>query len=85
MTPFEYLLRYRIYVSAIKLCQPENALLSIAELADASGFGNASYYNKIFKKYLHCTPSEYRQKNGMITSPCRNILPGDTEFFHPLP
>ena len=32
----------------------------IGEIAGMVGFNNISYYNKMFRKYMHMTPKEYR-------------------------
>lgn len=62
LTPFEYLLKYRIFYS-IKLMQRRNPdTETIADLATAVGFSNISYFNKVFKKYLNMTPTEYKKK-----------------------
>lgn len=60
-TPFEFLTRYRVY-SAINLinCDPKN--LSISEIALQTGFNSSSYFNKQFKKYTGCTPSDLRNR-----------------------
>lgn len=34
--------------------------LSITDIALECGFDNISYFNRVFKKELHCTPSEFR-------------------------
>lgn len=60
MSPFEYLMKYRIYESTKKLMDPEQKFHSIADLALAVGFNNTSYFNKLFKKFLGCTPTYYR-------------------------
>lgn len=57
-TPFDYLLKYRISKSLDDLINTSD---SISMIALNSGFGSISYYNKIFKKYMNCTPSEYRK------------------------
>ena len=54
-------MQHRIYESALMLQRDTHSTISIQELARQSGFNNASYYNKIFKKYLSCTPMEYRE------------------------
>lgn len=59
-TPFEYLMHYRVYRSAIIMQRQDQSKVSISSLASSCGFNNASYFNKIFKKYLGITPSEYR-------------------------
>lgn len=60
MTPFEYLMKYRIYESTRKLMDPAHKSDSIADLALSVGFNNISYFNKLFKKFLGCTPTYYR-------------------------
>ena len=62
LSPFEYLMRYRILKACdimIKSRQDE----SISELALNVGFNSASYFNKLFKKYVGCTPSEFKKQS----------------------
>lgn len=61
MTPFEYLMKYRIFVAAGMLCD-NNSEDSIATLASSVGFNSSSYFNKLFRKYLKCTPTQYKAK-----------------------
>lgn len=61
MTPFEYLMHYRILQAADQILKNQKGKLSISELASLVGFNNTSYFNKLFKEYLGCTPSEYRK------------------------
>lgn len=61
LTPFEYLMRYRILQAADKILQHDRNTTSISELAISVGFNNTSYFNKLFKKYFNCTPTEYRK------------------------
>lgn len=61
LPPFDYLQMYRIYASALRMQHGGNETESIASLAAGVGFNNTSYYNKIFKKYLSCTPRQYRE------------------------
>ncbi|MCM1161837.1 MAG: AraC family transcriptional regulator [Roseburia sp.] len=58
LTPFEYLMKYRIFIAAGMIRENKNT--SIAALASSVGFNSSSYFNKLFKKYLGCTPTEYR-------------------------
>lgn len=58
--PFDYVLKYRIYMSAMMMQRGEYAT-SVNGLAQAAGFNNASYFNKIFKTYLGMTPTKYRE------------------------
>ena len=37
---------------------------SVIEISLKSGFNNVTYFNRIFKKYIGCTPSEFRSKNS---------------------
>lgn len=59
MTPFEYLMEYRILKATDKLLESKE---SISNIAFEVGFNGISYFGKIFKKYMNCTPSEYRIK-----------------------
>ena len=61
LTPFEYLIKYRIFESTRKIMRGEDVANSISDLAASVGFNNVSYYNKLFKKLVHCTPTEYRK------------------------
>lgn len=61
MTPFEYLMKYRILQAANRILQNDRSMTSISELAVSVGFNNTSYFNKLFKKYFDCTPTEYRK------------------------
>lgn len=36
-------------------------MMSFSELATTVGFNNVSYFNKVFKTFLGCTPTEYRK------------------------
>lgn len=71
ITPFEYLMKFRIFESTRKMMRQDAEAKSISSLAASVGFNSTSYYNKLFKKYLHCTPTEYMQslKNSPIQNP----------------
>lgn len=68
LTPFEYLLRFRIFEAARKIQQKETEADTISELAASVGFNSPSYFNKIFKKYLLCTPLEYKRRSANVDS-----------------
>lgn len=70
LSPIEYLMKYRIMESAKYMQRKTHE--SISEIAGAVGFNNTSYFNKIFKKFIGCTPTEYRQ------SLRRNIHPTES-------
>ena len=36
--------------------------LSVSQVASSVGFASQSYFNKIFQKYILCTPSEYKKR-----------------------
>jgi AraC-like DNA-binding protein/quercetin dioxygenase-like cupin family protein len=59
MSATTYLNSYRINKSVSLLEETDK---EISEIAGLCGFNNISYYNKIFRRYMHCTPSEYRRE-----------------------
>ncbi|URZ17894.1 AraC family transcriptional regulator [Clostridium felsineum] len=59
ITPFEYLMEYRVSKASELLLKSNKAISTIA--LDV-GFNGISYFGKVFKKYRNCTPSEYRNK-----------------------
>ncbi len=59
MTPFSYLLQYRLRKS-IELLR--NGELSITEIAGDTGFSTVSYYIEKFKEYTGYSPHVYRKK-----------------------
>lgn len=61
MTPFEYLMKYRIFIAAGLLCN-EDSDDSVATLASKVGFNSSSYFNKLFRKYMNCTPTQYKAR-----------------------
>ncbi|MCR4584552.1 MAG: AraC family transcriptional regulator [Lachnospiraceae bacterium] len=62
LTPFEYLLKYRIFEAARRLQKNDPTAASMQKLSDTVGFNTPSYFNRIFKKYLDATPGEYRDR-----------------------
>lgn len=65
-TPFEYLLKYRIFHAAKLIQHQDPSANSISNLALSVGFGNISYFNKVFKRYLHMTPTEYKKDQSNL-------------------
>ena len=52
------------YLNFVRVCKAETMLKNGASISDASyksGFSSLSYFNRIFKKYKHYTPSEFRK------------------------
>ena len=58
-SPIVYLNRYRTNQSAYML---RNTNKSISEISFLCGFNNGSYFDKMFMRFMKCTPSEYRRK-----------------------
>lgn len=56
-TPIEFLNTYRLEQACVLLI---NTSLSITEIACNTGFYDASYFVKVFKKYKNITPKKYR-------------------------
>lgn len=56
----DYLCHRRIKVAEELLARPD---LSITEVALQAGFPSISTFNRLFKQYKNCTPSEYRSRN----------------------
>ncbi len=73
ITPFEYLIKYRVY-SATHLIVCNINELSISEIAMKTGFNSSSYFNKMFRKYIGCTPSEFRKTADINLSNTRELL-----------
>ncbi len=57
-TPFTYLLEYRIRKAADELRDTDKP---VTDIAYACGFSGTSYFSKIFRKIMKCTPSAYRR------------------------
>lgn len=62
VTPIEYLMKYRIFRATQMLQHGDPEAHSMSSLAFSVGFNNASYFNKVFRQFLGCTPSEYKGK-----------------------
>lgn len=58
-TVIEYLNRYRIQQSISLIREGE---VPISELGNICGVGDYKYFNHVFKKYVGCSPKEYRKK-----------------------
>ncbi len=57
MTIFDYILYLRIQNSLPLLGKTD----SITEVASTVGFESPSYYSQIFKRYMKCTPRQYKK------------------------
>ncbi|WP_438444504.1 AraC family transcriptional regulator [Gorillibacterium sp. sgz5001074] len=58
-TPMEYVLMRRLEHSCLLLRDPER---SITDVAEQSGFRDANYFARQFRKAYGCSPTEYRRK-----------------------
>lgn len=76
VSPGKYLTRVRIEYAKL-LLQDEDA--SVTYAAEASGFANANYFAKVFRKETGMSPSEYLEtiprKKGPLRGPERGPLP----------
>lgn len=61
---FDYIMRYRIEKSLPLLKNTKN---SITDISLQTGFQNSSYFAKIFKQEVGCTPKEYRKQTKGVT------------------
>lgn len=80
MTPFEYLMKYRIFEAAKKMIEHSDNPISVADIALSVGFNNTSYFNKLFKKFMGCTPTYYRTHK----IPLQNIAQNNGPFSIPV-
>lgn len=53
-------------------CLLVGSTLSIAEIAQESGFSSHRYFHECFQKHFLCTPGEYRKKSGNLHGPKRD-------------
>lgn len=60
ISPIVYLNRYRIQKSTFLLLDSNR---SISDISLSCGFNNSSYYNKLFMRYMGCTPTEFRKRS----------------------
>ena len=62
MTAIEYLNYYRIGVACDRL---KEGTAPVSDIALECGYNNISYFNRTFRRYMHCTPGEYRKKGNI--------------------
>jgi len=61
-----YLNRERIHIAEALLIEPN---VTITEVAMRSGFGSLATFNRVFKEYKRCTPSQYKMLHGQHIHP----------------
>ena len=58
ITPIQYLKQYRLQQAAKQLLTTS---FKISDIAGNCGFSDMSYFTKVFRQQLGCTPSDYRK------------------------
>lgn len=61
VTPINYLQNYRIRMAARRLVETDDTVIEISE---SVGFNDNSYFGRVFRKYMHCTPSDFRRRHS---------------------
>ena len=64
-SPIDFLNNYRLQMSAEKLVTTSE---QITEIAYACGFGQPSYFNRLFLKEYNMTPNQYRKTHARMKS-----------------
>ena len=64
-SPIDFLNNYRLQMSAEKLVTTSE---QITEIAYACGFGQPSYFNRLFSKEYNMTPNQYRKQHARMKS-----------------
>lgn len=59
MTPAEYIQSYRLQMACRLLADSRDPVTSICQTC---GLGSSSYFGKVFREHMGCTPMEYRRK-----------------------
>ena len=62
-TPLQYLTRIRVEYALFLLLNTQDSVESIAV---ACGFLNRNYFAKVFRRYLGCSPTEYRNRGRSV-------------------
>lgn len=77
MTFTSYLNKLRLTEAARLLAEKNGA--AVAEIAYSVGYGNVSYFNKLFKEEYGCTPKTFRTLAGQPAAECctADDSPGD--------
>lgn len=65
MTPVKYINQKKIEKAQIMLFSGN---LSIKDIAYALSFNNVSYFNRVFKSFVGCTPLEYKNEQSTLNT-----------------
>ena len=80
VTFVEYLSHYRVAKAKRLLANPK---ISVTDVAAATGFGDPSYFTRVFRKHESASPSEYRAAlatlEGTVPGSGRADSPADCE------
>ncbi|MFB5678901.1 helix-turn-helix domain-containing protein [Paenibacillus terreus] len=63
LSPGRYLTRMRLERAAALLLEPVS--LTLEQVAEQSGFSNANYFGKVFRKYTGMAPGEFRKEGDL--------------------
>ncbi|WP_018414834.1 helix-turn-helix domain-containing protein [Teredinibacter turnerae] len=66
----EFINTYRVEAAKIKLRDDAHKHQSISEIGAASGFNSTATFNRLFKKLVQVTPSDYRKSNEKTDRGC---------------
>jgi AraC-like DNA-binding protein len=59
LSPWDYLTRYRVQQAKARLRETH---ASVTAIALQSGFDDLSYFNRVFRKQVGCSPTTYRER-----------------------
>lgn len=60
---FTYIHQLRIQRAQYLLLNSE---LSIQQISQSVGFADPYYFSRLFKRFVHCSPSDFRRNNGQL-------------------
>jgi AraC-like DNA-binding protein len=67
-SPMAYLAKWRLKLGAEMLDSTEN---SVAEIAEAVGYGSEAAFNRAFKREFDCPPAQYRRDRRAPSAPAQ--------------
>jgi ligand-binding sensor domain-containing protein/AraC-like DNA-binding protein len=70
---YDFINQYRVEEAKRILANSKNHL-TILEVAFEVGFNSKSAFNRVFKKYVKMTPSDFKKEKNDFTIPARDIL-----------